>query len=202
MATKKLPCASFSFFSSHRSVPFRELSYPGRCLHASSPKDAIAHPITAHGPPPNPPLPATSQYGDRVDRKRRQAEMLKQGRELRANLQPKKGPLKKRFWKDVHIKDVPGRCNGNLGVIYANLCRGVSYLLRFSASTDAIQSYPHHPIKQATSRFCHRPRMGSPHLRPASAETISHTFDVYHGAGRGYFGTREERRYENKRRCN
>jgi len=33
--------------------------------------------------------------------------MLKQGRELRANLQPKKGPLKKRFWKDVHIKDVP-----------------------------------------------------------------------------------------------
>lgn len=33
--------------------------------------------------------------------------MLKQGKELRASQSGKSSPLKKRFWKDVHVKEVP-----------------------------------------------------------------------------------------------
>jgi ATP synthase F1 complex assembly factor 2 len=33
--------------------------------------------------------------------------MLKQGKEIRANQQGKQSPLRKRFWKEVHVKDVP-----------------------------------------------------------------------------------------------
>jgi ATP synthase F1 complex assembly factor 2 len=33
--------------------------------------------------------------------------MLKQGKELRASQQGKQNPLRKRFWKEVHVKEVP-----------------------------------------------------------------------------------------------
>jgi ATP synthase F1 complex assembly factor 2 len=33
--------------------------------------------------------------------------MLKQGKEIRANQQGKQSPLRKRFWKEVHVKEVP-----------------------------------------------------------------------------------------------
>ena len=33
--------------------------------------------------------------------------MLRKGKEIRANQQGKQSPLRKRFWKDVHVKEVP-----------------------------------------------------------------------------------------------
>lgn len=68
---------------------------------------ATALPITAAGPPPSPPVPTSSQYGDRIDERRRKAELLKQGKEIRASESGKTSPLKKRFWKDVHVREVP-----------------------------------------------------------------------------------------------
>jgi len=62
---------------------------------------------TAVGPPPAAPLPAASQYGERVDRRRRQAELLKRGQDLRASHMKPGTALKKRFWKDVHVKTAP-----------------------------------------------------------------------------------------------
>lgn len=81
-----------------------------RNFHYSPRPSATPLPIGVVGPPPSPPLPAASQYGDRVERKRKQAEMLKQGRELRASHNPKgkQYSVKKRFWKDVHVKETPG----------------------------------------------------------------------------------------------
>lgn len=78
-----------------------------RCLHSSGPRAAVAHPVTASGPPPKSPVPAASQYGEQIERRRRQSELLKQGRELRKQ-ESTKSALKKRFWKDVHVKEVEG----------------------------------------------------------------------------------------------
>ena len=99
---------SRAFAASSRPVT-RDLGRQIRPLTQGTGRKAIAHPITAAGPPPEAPRPAASQYGERIDRRRRQAEMLKQGQEMRASQQSKKsGPLKKRFWKDVSVKETPG----------------------------------------------------------------------------------------------
>lgn len=78
-----------------------------RLLSTTTSQHATALPITATGPPPSAPVPTSSQYGDRVEERRRKAEMLKQGKELRAAEPGKSSPLKKRFWKEVHVREVP-----------------------------------------------------------------------------------------------
>ncbi|KIW88278.1 uncharacterized protein Z519_10845 [Cladophialophora bantiana CBS 173.52] len=80
-----------------------------RRISSTSSLSATALPITATGPPPSAPIPTSPQYGDRIEERRRKAELLKQGKELRAANQPggKTSPLKKRFWKEVHVKEVP-----------------------------------------------------------------------------------------------
>ncbi|MCJ1247163.1 ATP synthase complex assembly protein atp12 [Trapelia coarctata] len=75
-----------------------------RCIHTSPSKPATPLPFAAAGPPPSAPLPAASQYGERVDRRRRQAELLKRGQDLRASQMKPGSAMKKRFWKDVSVK--------------------------------------------------------------------------------------------------
>ncbi|OAL17418.1 hypothetical protein AYO22_11641 [Fonsecaea multimorphosa] len=80
-----------------------------RGISSTSSLSATALPITATGPPPSAPVPTSPQYGDRIEERRRKAELLRQGKELRAANQPgaKTSPLKKRFWKEVIVKEVP-----------------------------------------------------------------------------------------------
>lgn len=79
-----------------------------RTLFNSRSQLATALPITATGPPPSAPQPAASQYSERIEKRRRQAELIKQGKELRASQQGgKSSPLRKRFWKEVHVKETP-----------------------------------------------------------------------------------------------
>ncbi|KAL2009294.1 hypothetical protein VTN00DRAFT_7488 [Thermoascus crustaceus] len=77
-----------------------------RSFHCSPLKSAIAHPITAHGPPPKAPVPAP-EFGERVERRKKQAELIEKGKE--AQTQPSKPAtaLKKRFWKDVNVRKQP-----------------------------------------------------------------------------------------------
>ncbi|KAF7506989.1 hypothetical protein GJ744_011013 [Endocarpon pusillum] len=80
-----------------------------RTLHNSSRQLATPLPVGVVGPAPNPPPPATPQYGERISRRRKQVEMLRQAKELRSS-QDQKGranPLKKRFWKGVDVKETP-----------------------------------------------------------------------------------------------
>jgi hypothetical protein len=81
-----------------------------RDFHTSPPQAATPLPVGLVSPPPSPPPPARPQYGDRVERKRKQAEMLRQAKELRSNSNHsgKYGPQRKRFWKDVHVQETPG----------------------------------------------------------------------------------------------
>lgn len=73
-------------------------------LHTTVLVRANPLPVTAAGPPPSAPIPAASQYGERNDRRRRQAEMLQRGQELRASQTKPGNAMKKRFWKDVTVR--------------------------------------------------------------------------------------------------
>lgn len=78
-----------------------------RPFHVAQSFRATALPITATGPPPNPPVPAP-EYDERIERRRRQAELLRQGQEIRASQKEgKSSPLRKRFWNAVHVKETP-----------------------------------------------------------------------------------------------
>lgn len=80
-------------------------------LHYSAADPANVAPFCATGPPPEPPQPAAEHPYAKVERRRKQAELLKNAKELRdasSSNGPAKSPLRKRFWQDVHIKEVDG----------------------------------------------------------------------------------------------
>ncbi|KAE8146030.1 hypothetical protein BDV25DRAFT_144100 [Aspergillus avenaceus] len=80
-----------------------------RYLHSTSPKAAIAHPVTAHGPPPKVPSPAP-EFCERNER-----QHVNAGSQVDSNSLPAKpSPLKKRFWKNTDIRQNPG---GNHSVL-------------------------------------------------------------------------------------
>lgn len=82
-----------------------------RALHSSSADPANVAPFCATGPPPEPPQPAAEHPYAKVERRRKQAELLKNAKEIRDASSGKnsgKSPLKKRFWQDVHVKEVDG----------------------------------------------------------------------------------------------
>ena len=79
-----------------------------RCLQTSPAVSAIPLSSTHAGPPPTAPLPAASQYGERVDRRRRQAELIKRGQDLRTSQMKPGSAMKKRFWKDVAVRTNSG----------------------------------------------------------------------------------------------
>ena len=89
--------------------PLRPLSTNNHQFHTSTTQSATPLPFaTAVGPPPSAPVPAASQYGERVDRRWRQAELLKRGQDLRASQMKPGTAMKKRFWKDVSVRMTPG----------------------------------------------------------------------------------------------
>ncbi|KAL1884209.1 hypothetical protein VTK73DRAFT_5345 [Phialemonium thermophilum] len=86
-----------------------------RPIHSEARRDASVAPIYGTGPPPDPPV------SEAASRRTRQAEMLRRARDLRmedaisenrtgtaAAGNKKAGLLKKRFWQDVHVKEVDG----------------------------------------------------------------------------------------------
>ena len=105
------PSSSFKNSISIAYRPSLKPIYFPQCIHTTSFKPANPLPILAAGPPPAAPLPSASQYGERMDRKRRQAELLKRGQDLCTSQQPSKpgSALKRRFWKDVSVQTAPGK---------------------------------------------------------------------------------------------
>lgn len=77
-----------------------------RCLHTTPSRGAtpLPHP-TVPGPPPQAPQAAVSFPQDRIAKKRHQAELLKQGQEARADAAKPTSALRKRFWRNVSVKD-------------------------------------------------------------------------------------------------
>jgi hypothetical protein len=89
-----------------------------RAIHSGSAQAAKVAPVYGTGPPPDAPLPSAEYTSDRLARRRRQAELLKQAKDIRAAVAAGtgaksktggSGPLRRRFWKEVHVKEVDGR---------------------------------------------------------------------------------------------
>ncbi|KAL4897401.1 ATP12-domain-containing protein [Aspergillus ambiguus] len=81
------------------STSTRHNAFISRRFHATPLKAAVAHPITAHGPPPKAPS-ASSEFSERgeqqdVDSVREEVSKLRSAQS---------SALKKRFWKNVDIK--------------------------------------------------------------------------------------------------
>ncbi|GAB0135059.1 hypothetical protein EsDP_00003411 [Epichloe bromicola] len=81
---------------------------PSRALHATACKAANVAPALGTGPPPEPPIATVRNAKERIERRRRQAEMLKQAKVIRNAKDGKTTTVRKRFWKEVTVKEVDG----------------------------------------------------------------------------------------------
>ncbi|KAM3558914.1 hypothetical protein MY1884_003750 [Beauveria asiatica] len=94
---------------------------PVRSIHASAIAAANVAPVVGTGPPPERPVQRTPN--ERVERRRRHAEMLKMAKAIRSAKDGKQSassssssagggsdlsPTRRRFWKDVHVKEIDG----------------------------------------------------------------------------------------------
>ena len=157
-----------------------------QCLHTTPRRKAVALPNTAAGPPPSSPLPAASEYGERVNRRRRQAELLKRGQDLRVSHMKPGSALKKRFWKDVHVKTTDGNHPPKYDdkfmpqlspITNTNLSnrRSPHHPPRYPPRPQPLhQISPPHPPLKTPPRYSHRPRMGPPRIRPPSPALPPH----------------------------
>ncbi|KAK4124877.1 ATP12-domain-containing protein [Parathielavia appendiculata] len=93
-----------------------------RAIHSNPAQPAKVVPVYGTGPPPEPPQPdpefTAQEREQRLARRRRQAELLNRAGDLKAlkqqqqqdakNTKTSGGGLKRRFWKDVHVREVNG----------------------------------------------------------------------------------------------
>ncbi|KAL2839771.1 hypothetical protein BJX68DRAFT_247353 [Aspergillus pseudodeflectus] len=76
-----------------------------RALHSSQYKAAVAHPITAHGPPPKAPSPIPD-FSQPSEQQTDSKEIRREGESRPSIKKPK--ALKKRFWKNVDVQKKQG----------------------------------------------------------------------------------------------
>ncbi|KAJ5698234.1 hypothetical protein N7462_000239 [Penicillium macrosclerotiorum] len=100
--------------SSARLLAVAQQQAPRRYIHSSPFRAAVAHPITAHGPPPKAPAPSpefTEQIEKQTDSKPGQYAFNES-----LSTKPSVG-LKKRFWKDVHVHGKPGTSSIDVALV-------------------------------------------------------------------------------------
>lgn len=148
------------------SIAVRRNASTARFFHPSPLRTAVAHPITAHGPPPKAPAPAP-EFGEQ--QKQEQQQQQQQAAEEKAKIaeteketpaRPSKpSALKKRFWKNVDVRKKPGRL----------------YERKEAGSLRARDPKADHAMRyQRNIKFCsipdlseHRLRMSSRSLQPS-----------------------------------
>lgn len=130
-----LPRASATLSSQLLSTTVRRNAPAARFFHTSPLKAAIAHPITAHGPPPKAPAPAPElqQQEKQKQQEQEQQEQQRQQEEEEAKLAktakedkvPPTRPsgLKRRFWRNVDVQKKQGsfRCCSGMGSTYFDM---------------------------------------------------------------------------------
>jgi len=91
-----------SIYTSRPSTSYAQ----SRNIHNSSPNSAtpLHHP-TVPGPPPQPPQQHNTETQERLARKRQQAESFLEGVNSRPSAGKPTSLLKKRFWKDVSVRE-------------------------------------------------------------------------------------------------
>ncbi|KAM0247118.1 hypothetical protein ACHAQJ_009958 [Trichoderma viride] len=79
-----------------------------RAFHQSIARAAHVAPIVGTGPPPEPPTPAARNANERLERRKKQAGLLKAAKEIRSAQEGKADGVPTRFWKEVSIQEVDG----------------------------------------------------------------------------------------------
>ncbi|KXX72820.1 Protein atp12, mitochondrial [Madurella mycetomatis] len=82
-----------------------------RAIHSNPAQPAKVVPVYGTGPPPEPPQPSAEYAADeRIARRKRQAEILRLAGDIRkqGGGSGKSTGLKKRFWRDVTVREVDG----------------------------------------------------------------------------------------------
>jgi hypothetical protein len=164
-------------------------AFASRCLHTTPPQPAtVIGRLTTTGPPPKAPIPSAEFVESRVARRRKQAELLKRGQDLRAVAGGTGGGTAKlkRFWKDVHVKHVDGMGNfppctikfAELSLTWVLFFRRPANTPRQTPPSSPNERYPHNPTPQTSSRIRHSPRMGPLSIRTASSQAPSHPNDL------------------------
>ena len=102
------PPAQISLRALARSANANSVNPHARFIHSTARKAADVAPILGTGPPPEPPTPAARNINERIERRRRQAELLKQAKVIRNAKDGKSTTVRKRFWKEVTVKEVDG----------------------------------------------------------------------------------------------
>ncbi|KAI0968883.1 hypothetical protein F4678DRAFT_441787 [Xylaria arbuscula] len=105
--------------SGHHCLPIA-----ARHIHSTSASPATVSPIHGTGPPPQPPRPAADSASARFERRKKHAALLANAQDIRAasrrqlaetakdggekQSSPTTSPLRRRFWKHVHVHEVDG----------------------------------------------------------------------------------------------
>lgn len=106
-----------------------QILYTQRCFGTTSRLPADVAPITAAGPPPAAPVASVEHHDIRVARKKKQAELLKRGQDMRAigNGTGGGSAKTKRFWKDVNVK----KTDGMQSSMHKSIAWQISWLMVF-----------------------------------------------------------------------
>lgn len=157
-------------FTSQLASVARQNAPRCRHIHASPLRAAVAHPVTAHGPPPKAPAPSPE-----FEQPAGQSQDAKSVSESEPPARPSKvsAALKKRFWKDVHVHEKPGRFTRPVALLHLNwfdlatrltavtvYYRGISSAPGQAACQDTDERRPIYTPDQTTPSPCHCPRMG------------------------------------------
>lgn len=145
---------------------------PIRPIHTTLTKAAHVAPIVGTGPPPEaPPAPQaeTTPGYQRVERRRRQAELLKNAKEIRTGKDGKQTVLKKRFWTDVSVREIDGELQSiRLALFWGCICKRIGFLTTYTVGT--LQVYlDERPLRHPQTKDVIRIPLTKPNLATALA---------------------------------
>lgn len=88
----------------------RSIGGLSRWIHSTGTAAANVAAVLGAGPPPEPPTPspAVRNMHERIERRRKQADLLQQAKVIRNAKDGKTRALRKRFWKNVSVQEVDG----------------------------------------------------------------------------------------------
>ena len=92
-------------------IPCAALTRPhgfSRPFASTVSRAANVAPVVGTGPPPEPPMPEQRNASERIERRRKHSELLKQAKDIRSGKDGRTISMKRRFWKHVSVQEVDG----------------------------------------------------------------------------------------------
>lgn len=139
-----------------------------RAFHSVAFKSAIAHPVTAHGPPPKAPSPSP-EFGEASNPKQQENSAESQ-EEPQSSPTKRPTALKKRFWKNVDVQKKDG-------ITIYFLCLVLAVTANLSLGGDYQVLLDKRPVRTPTKSV-----LSVPPTKPHLAHAIALEWDVMNNA--------------------